>query len=76
MSLTPNFKLNTGATMPAIGTRQTTQIASVPDRADSVGLGGWAGMTKPDIEAASEWFLTALQVNITDCCCLFVSHET
>ncbi len=64
MSSLPDFSLNNGVKIPAIGMIKHLIPSVNLDQYLTLcpGLGGWAGVSLHEREAARGWFLTALQV--------------
>lgn len=57
----PNFKLNNGVEIPAIGKWHHGQWVSTLIQLYQ-GLGCWSGLTKEEQAAGKIWFLAALKV--------------
>jgi hypothetical protein len=68
MSSVPQFKLNTGAEMPAIGILTIFEYTILLSHHYEIGLGGWAGLTAEERKNAAEWMTPALKVGILYFC--------
>lgn len=58
----PSLKLNTGATIPAIGMYDRHDRFEIGRLTISLGLGVFAGWEQSERDAAKDWILTALKV--------------
>lgn len=58
----PNFKLNNGIEMPAIGSSFMLPYIDRLTQISSPGLGCFSGLTKEERETGQTWFLTGIRV--------------